>query len=506
MRKIFILFFGLIIATLILDTIHEFSAITWQHRVEEDLKVIYKNIEFIHPGLSEIEVASWHEKGYLLAKKKLGEIDNIEDASAVVKYYINGFKDIHVNSGHYKYCIGCFVSNKFSFRFWQIGPENPSWAGYQLDNTYTVKYVSPSWDKKLPAVGDKLASCDGLSVKTIWESRILPYVNHNTHSVNSTQKVINLFSMRFPSIFPLLNSQKWKTCVFTSESDKKSTSYDIKWASFDAENSKGFLINENMNSRVVNVQSNGIIYIAIPSFSFNEKEKQIFQDRFLKRLQSIEEREATVIDLRFNTGGSSTRVFEIIESLVPNHLRSSTTVEQISYNRFRITDELIDVLDKRLRKIAISQEQISYDQVMLERLVNVSKKALAENLSSIVFPVVSTETFYSNFNNVRTKKFAKKIYILTDGRCASACVVFLKIMKELDNVIHIGEHPHMRTIYTDQISVRTKNNMKVNIPYRALTLLEASQPENLEPDIKYEGNFADQEQLKTWFKHVIQEP
>ncbi|TAP24846.1 hypothetical protein KUL49_13505 [Alteromonas sp. KUL17] len=66
----------------------------------------------------------------------------------------------------------------------------------------------------------------------------------------------------------------------------------------------------------------------------------------LKRLQSIEEREATVIDLRFNTGGSSTRVFEIIESLVPNHLRSSTTVEQISYNRFRITDELIDVLDK----------------------------------------------------------------------------------------------------------------------------------------------------------------
>ncbi|GEA04587.1 hypothetical protein KUL17_34840 [Alteromonas sp. KUL17] len=79
-------------------------------------------------------------------------------------------------------------------------------------------------------------------------------------------------------------------------------------------------------------------------------------------------------------------------------------------------------------------------------------------------------------------------------------------MKELDNVIHIGEHPHMSTIYTDQISIRTKNNMKVNIPYRALTLLEASQPENLEPDIKYEGNFADQEQLKTWFKHVIQEP
>ena len=76
MRKIFILFFGLIIATLILDTIQEFSAITWQHRVEEDLKVIYKNIKFIHPGLSEIEIASWHEKGYLLAKKKLGEIDN----------------------------------------------------------------------------------------------------------------------------------------------------------------------------------------------------------------------------------------------------------------------------------------------------------------------------------------------------------------------------------------------------------------------------------------------
>ena len=69
MRKIFILFFGLIIATLILDTIHEFSAITWQHRVEEDLKVIYKNIKFIHPGLSEIEVASWHERVIYLLRK-----------------------------------------------------------------------------------------------------------------------------------------------------------------------------------------------------------------------------------------------------------------------------------------------------------------------------------------------------------------------------------------------------------------------------------------------------
>lgn len=73
---------------------------SWSKLTKDDLENIYVTLKNNHPGYVDENNSyfrEWMEAGYLEAKKEAGEAKSLRDLSSVLKKYIAGFADSHLN-------------------------------------------------------------------------------------------------------------------------------------------------------------------------------------------------------------------------------------------------------------------------------------------------------------------------------------------------------------------------------------------------------------------------
>jgi hypothetical protein len=210
------------------------------------------------------------------------------------------------------------------------------------------------------------------------------------------------------------------------------------------------------------------VWVSVPAFYVEEKQIESVK-KVAQEFKSLSENsDFIVVDLRGNTGGSSKWTDTFLEAIYSKERVLAAHATFYGYPEYRVSDENLQhwsgVAEYQIKNFGSS-----------EHFAEVSEKmALALSAKQDLLRVSK------NYDELITKqeslkmnelKDTKKIYLLTDGSCFSACLDFMDTFFEIGQAIHLGLPTRADSVYMDTRTVSIPGQkLKIILPlkvYRA---------------------------------------
>lgn len=168
---------GIFIVLIISAVIVYYGYLSPQQRAERHLDFVHQSINEMHPAILEpdaTEFLDWHKNGYQKAKELLPQVRTEADEAALLRFYMAGYQDAHLN--------GNFDKRPFS----KIDARKDMWAGWLLKATntgYEVAYRKES--DAYPPARAKLISCDEQPIDKLLHTHYAPYLDIRWHILSA---------------------------------------------------------------------------------------------------------------------------------------------------------------------------------------------------------------------------------------------------------------------------------------------------------------------------------
>nr|WP_314860033.1 S41 family peptidase [uncultured Undibacterium sp.] len=191
----------------------------------------------------------------------------------------------------------------------------------------------------------------------------------------------------------------------------------------------------------------GLIWVAMPSFQPNEKERDAYRQltaEIKAQRQRYLDSEAIVIDLRHNQGGSSAWSKQFAQSLwgterVNRRLQAFAQKQEIWWRSSKAnTDYLADLVE------TLKQEKQMGAVAVFAKVQVGMQQALARGDTYYVNPKVAVEETTLTQEDAKRDldsdppAFTKPVYVIVPGQCASACLDALDVFTQFENTKLIG--------------------------------------------------------------------
>ncbi|HEX7816505.1 S41 family peptidase [Dyella sp.] len=151
-----------------------------------------------------------------------------------------------------------------------------------------------------------------------------------------------------------------------------------------------------------------------------------------------------VIDLRGNGGGASEPGDRVLMAIWGNHALPALAGRRAKSSAWRASRNVLRDLEQRRPRIAqrYPTELAGYDQLLsgLRGAVNHNQLLYQE-------PIVPT------VDRGALKAGPKKVFVITDSACISACLDFMDRVLEAPHVVQVGQATGWDTIYTEVESI-----------------------------------------------------
>ena len=99
-----------------------------------------------------------------------------------------------------------------------------------------------------------------------------------------------------------------------------------------------------------------------------------------------------------------------------------------------------------------------------------------------------------------------KVYLLTDGRCFSSCLIFADSILSIPGVVQVGDTTDADTQFSQPIGLPLPSGLsKVGIPSMIRRNWERGDNEPYQPYHKYPGFMGDQNKLEDWIQEIHQD-
>jgi len=151
-----------------------------------------------------------------------------------------------------------------------------------------------------------------------------------------------------------------------------------------------------------------------------------------------------VIDLRGNGGGASEPGDRVLTAIWGNHALPALAGRRAKSSAWRASRNVLHDLEQRRPRIAqrYPTELAGYDQLLsgLRNAVNHDQPLYQE-------PIVPTTDAGA------LKAGPKKVFVITDSACISACLDFMDRVMEAPHVVQVGRATGWDTIYTEVESI-----------------------------------------------------
>jgi hypothetical protein len=401
------------------------SANLWALMAERDLKGIHDIIRDNHPGPVDPEnphYRDWLEGGLVKAMAQARRARTYSDYVRALRLYTNGFEDGHLNINPV------------------IAPRSAEWAGFAIgpgpDGAAQVIFAEPDSGVK---VGDHIESCDGQSADALMKARTDPY--YWNHAIPQA-RVMWLSEMFIAN--PDESQRKLKSCRFSSGETK------LNWRTGDM---------DQINKKVISGfsaydvdfslrQLDGVWFVRLPRFYFKSDDDQKSYQALLDQVKAKapELRKGTVVlDVRGNGGGGSQWGDKIAAALWGDAWpdRSQSIVNNMVAVDWRVSAANIkSVLENAL---SLQRQHDPDNATWMRKLHDMLQKARANGKAFVHFagtPSALTEPPPPN-------PVARRVFLLTDVGCASACIDFSDLVLHIPNVVQIGSPTYADAVYID---------------------------------------------------------
>ncbi|HEX6085779.1 MAG TPA: S41 family peptidase, partial [Thermoanaerobaculia bacterium] len=433
----------------------------WGELAMRDLEAMRTAILENHPGPVDPlnpDFRKWLDTGYEQALAKAREARTYGGYANALRYYGAGFRDGHLNSGT---------------TLWQAELWWPRFVVRLRNDRYVVAATADEKDSTLPPAGAELLECDGRSARTMVEQDLWPYAQGPM--IDSAWPIVaaDLLIDRGNPWVP-----RAKMCRFRIGDETKELALHYRRGSDQA-------VNDVARRAVVPLAplppvrsvGNGL-WVSMPAF-------QGADERLTELANKAPEwRNAAfiVFDVRGNTGGNSKWGHQILNALYGQPFLQYAVMPHFAKQ----------VVDWRTSKDNI--EHVRGFGAGSAGVVEGMEKAAAEGRELWRRDPVSPEPPAK-----AEPLYRGRVVLLTDRRCASACLDFADLVRLLPNAMHVGLPTSADSVYMEVRPVDLPSGVgRLGLPVKVYRDRPRGHNEPYVPHVIYDGDINDTAKVEEW--------
>ena len=448
----------------------------WSTLTRGDILVIHDTLRDNHPGPadpSNPHYRHWLEKGLPEAFARADAARSYSDYLRTLQFYTNGFADGHI-----------VLSPALSQRLL-------TWSGFILTAHSAadamVAFAEPDSGLK---VGARLISCDGKDFGQLLAERTDPYFWNNEIPHARYAQAYRLFYQGRVDPQP-----RFEECRFSSGPVRlnwRNTNIDELQPKLDRARGLGA-----KDLAVRKVQ--GVWLVSIPTFYFPSNDAlakaRAFVDELKMRAAELH-RGTVVLDVRGNGGGDSSWGDDMLAALW-----SRSWVDYIE-NQF---DETVDWRASP-GNLAILEHKAadSRNEAHVDAADYYAKAAAAVGAAlGKGEPYGRTEESHRSLTRPASNPFLRRVYFFTDIGCASACLDFADVLRQLPGVVQIGFPTYADTNYIDNTAQLLPSGLAY-LSYSLKVYRHRTRGNNewYEPQIRWPGGEVTDESISAWVRKL----
>jgi hypothetical protein len=400
------------------------SSNPWAAFAEADLRSMRDTLRAQHPGPVDVHnpgFNQWLEQGHARALERARRATSFEGWQHALKLYANGFRDAHLN-----------------VRF-TVEPVKNRWPGWTValrEGRYVVTTAGAAPVRDAPAAGGELVSCDGRTPEVMLREDVLPYDGNPALEASRTAVAPLLFLDR---------GNPWRTlperCTVREGGQEREVT--LVWRTIDASEGR-----ERVQAAAfgppppfaIRDFGTGGVWVSLPLFFGTTPEVQASLEAAVKQAPSWRGRSVIVFDVRGNNGGSSQWGANLLRGLYGADFEASlgeAEAKATQYVEWRVSPENQRYLASIEELVA---QQFGKEAPVLERL-RLARQGLAQAQAR-------GETLWREPDGKAVAKSTApgavpnpvkgRVFVLTDGKCVSACLDFVEGALRFPGVTHVG--------------------------------------------------------------------
>ena len=468
----------------------------WAALTRQDLMEVRRQLERNTPIPYDTEnpaYGRWLLKGYEEALQRAAQVDSFSGYYFTLAAYMNGFRDLHLAFG-------------------LVGEPPPGrWPGFivSLEGDHAEIVFRDEADAAVPALGSKVISCDGKSVRELAREKIFPFRHIEVIPSHVRLAVSRLFLDRFNPFAPAIQS-----CEIETAGTRQTLA--LQWRALPADEDKWFEhFSEASNGPGtewgVREVEPGVWWIGVPTFSSGDDTAPLLKtlmEEVEKKGAQMREARAIVIDTRGNGGGNSAWADRLAKAaFTPEVLAKHPAPERSTATDWRASKEN----GVYWYEWAVQMEK-EFGAWSFNRL---SVLFLGRQLTKFAEsdpPLYRIPTCWPSKSGGLTKMrptgespFRAKVYVLSNGSCGSSCLNFADTVLMVPGVKLIGAATSADGVYMDVRSVDLPSGLgSVTFAQKVERGGGRAALEYYEADVAYDGAWSDAA-VRAWVMGVVKQ-
>jgi hypothetical protein len=456
----------------------------WQALARADLEAVHDTIKRAHPGAIDPlnpEFRVWMEDGYRRALALLLRVYDYNSMLDAVRYYVVGFQD-----GHLLYSDDVRAQATHDATFPIVG-----WRLAVINGDYVVTKVWTDFPSELPPVGSRLLQCDGEDPEVIYRERIAPYFDLRPLAVDKA-----LVADLLPAWSTGLRGDELKRCQFSTPTGQ--LELRVTYVREPLDDAFTFLAPVASLKPTNGFNFNdGVLWIRAANFQINADGARAL-DAMLGEIRRLTNVRVIVFDARGNGGGDSSvggRIFMAATGGIEYDLRGIEKLPRL-YAQWRVSDVSIAAAADHIQTVKSVYGERS---PRLERAL-----AFWEGLRRAQS---AGQSWYEQWEGPewgyrvdraeiirrhgRVKRFSRRIILVTDSRCASACLDFADAVRLVPGALHVGKTTSADSVYIDMGSEVMPSGNRLWMPLKVWRNRLRGNNEPLIPDVTFDCDMID---------------
>jgi hypothetical protein len=453
---------------------------SWAFMAKQDIEAAHDLIRDNHPGPVDPQNPQfnvWLEEGRKTALEQAGKAQTSSDYFRALSFYINGFADGH---------LGVFRNDPVA-RLW------PGFFTKTDADGHTLVTVTQRRDVPL---GSRIRSCDGTTAGRLIQQHVDPYFTNKDIPHHRIRTSTELFVAEADDRDKLL-----RHCKLSTASGLRSVA--LQWQPIKEDDLWKLYSDaqQRFQPELGLRQIDGIWFASLPSFNWwgdQAAKMQGMIDQLNSKRDVLRAAPVVVIDLRGNTGGNSTWGDRVAAALWGEEAADAVKGSFDQTVGWRASALNAELTRKNAERAAASG------------LADVAKfsNSVADGMDEAV---AAGKVYFAQPDPPKSKglpadyrsPFAGKVYVLTDLRCASACLDFMDIAVRMPGVTHIGLPTFADTIYIDNVGTPLPSG-KTSLGYSLKVYRNRVRGNNVwyTPKIQWPGGMMSDEAVVKWVKSL----
>lgn len=447
----------------------------WASLAAEDLRAIHDAIRDNHPGPVDPQnphYRTWLEHGLVEASTEARRARSYSDYIRALRRYTNGFQDGHLTIDPV------------------VAPKTMDWAGFVVggDSGAVPEVISAEPDSGVK-VGDRVESCDGRSTDALMKARVDPYFWNSAIPQARMSWAGELFIAD-----PDEADRRLKSCRFSSGEVR------LNWRTLAADEvGKRFAAALGSGAGDYSLrQIDGVWFVRLPAFWFASDDDRKKLEALVETLKARapELRKAKVVlDVRGNGGGDSIWGIRVVAALWGEAWTNRVEASFDNTHDFRVSPANERRVSEVLANDKANHEAEAIPYWTLVEAAFQKARTTGSPLAHIDLPPDPPA------DPPPPDPISGHVYLLTDPRCASACLDFADLVLRLPHATQIGGPTSADAIYIDVNELPLPSGL-TNVIYGMKVFRHRVRANNqwYEPQLKWPGGPMTDEAIARWVK------